>query len=170
MRTLNFVIALAALCALPNGVLAQGVGSSMDVEEIEAKMYPDYYRAKWTVKFVCGTVRPKVANPQKPKQKGAPLVPGTYRTSINIVYLPGSDKSTQFHWNVILTQPPGDPWGPPEPGSTKHVASPFWLNQYQGAEITCKEIRSPLEEQPLLLVTGFLEFDSAGTALDGSMS
>ena len=42
-----------------------------------------------------------------------------------------------------------------------------WLLEYQGAEITCKEIRSPLEEQPLL-VTGFLEFASAGTALDGS--
>jgi hypothetical protein len=58
-----------------------GVGVSLDVETVTPKMIGG--RFVYTAKFVCGRIPHSLFDPQEPPIQ-FPLVPGTYRTAINI--------------------------------------------------------------------------------------
>lgn len=76
------ILTAAALWAVAAGYAAgQGTGASIDVETIELQTKDDI--RSWWVKFVCGTVAPDATGPNT-LSASAPLVPGTYRTAINV--------------------------------------------------------------------------------------
>ena len=90
MRALILLIALAVAVAFGGEVLAQGVGVSLDVETITPQRIvprgvpstvPPRPVQVFSAKFLCGTINPITATFP---QLGAPLVPGTYLTAINI--------------------------------------------------------------------------------------
>ena len=79
------ILTAAALWAVAAGYAAgQGTGASIDVETIELQTKDDI--RSWWVKFVCGTVAPDATGPNT-LSASAPLVPGTYRTAINVTIL-----------------------------------------------------------------------------------
>ncbi len=174
MKTFQFPISVAfclAICGLTacqkhkdchdDGDSA-GVGLTMDVEKIEPmfdlRAYPGVFvRSAFAVKFACGTIPHGSPNPQNPPP-GAPLVPGTYATAINILN-PNRRPLVLRKW-AVQTLPQGRPRGKISEWMTDTLLAG------QGMEIDCDNIRELLQfpASQVPFVKGFvrLEFQSLG--------
>jgi hypothetical protein len=111
MRVLRLSLAAVALLAvLSVEVAAQGVGVSIDVEPVSPKRVRLGGQAllSYAVKFLCGTIPHSDADPQQPPP-GAPLVPGTYLTAVNIHNPQG--KEVRFRKKAVIANPQGQPRG-----------------------------------------------------------
>src|SRR5215471_613914 len=85
---------------------ATGVGVSLDVETVNPRRVGEQF--VYSAKFLCGKIPHSPSDPQDPPLS-FPLVPGTYRTAINIVNAnPGEAAFTK---TALTTNPEGQPRG-----------------------------------------------------------
>lgn len=112
---------------------SSGVGVSLEVETIEPKLIDKQY--VYSAKFLCGKIPHNLLDPQEPA-RGFPLVPGTYRTAINI-HNPNLNE-TKFLKLALTTNPQGQPRG--KAGAP--VAEVLGPNE--GLEVDCDNIEELL--------------------------
>jgi hypothetical protein len=110
-----------------------GVGVSLDVEPVTAKRIARQF--VYSAKFVCGRIPHSLLDPQDPPLQ-FPLVPGTYRTAININNPQLSDVS--FTKMALTTNPEGQPRG--KAGAPVQLT----LGKDEGLEVDCQDIEGLL--------------------------
>ena len=110
-----------------------GVGVSMDVETVSAKKIGHEF--VYSATFVCGRIPHSPFDPQEPPL-GFPLVPGTYRTAININN-PNLAEVT-FTKMALITNREDQPRG--KAGDPVRLK----LGIHEGIEIDCQDIESLL--------------------------
>lgn len=110
-----------------------GVGVSLDVETVTPKKIAGQF--VYSAKFVCGRIPHSVFDPQEPPLE-FPLVPGTYRTAININNPNLSEVSLTKM--ALTTNPEGQPRG--RAGTPVKLT----LGKDEGLEIDCQDIEGLL--------------------------
>ena len=110
-----------------------GVGVSLDVETVEPKTIDGQF--VYSAKFLCGRIPHSLLDPQEPPLE-FPLVPGTYRTAINVNNPNLSEVA--FTKMALTTNPEGQPRG--KAGTPLSVS----LGPNEGFEIDCQDIEGLL--------------------------
>jgi hypothetical protein len=110
-----------------------GVGVSLDVEPVVAKKLGGQF--VYSAKYVCGRIPHSVFDPQEPPL-AFPLVPGTYRSAININN-PNLSK-VGFTKMALITNPEGQPRG--KAGKPVRLI----LGRDEGLEVDCQDIEGLL--------------------------
>lgn len=129
MRSRYALFVAVALAVAAGDAAAQGVGSGLDIERIAPRVENGH--RIWPVKFLCGTIAPNPADPERPAAATDPLVPGTYLSAINIT-------TTVSLFGLELRAAEAQPLGAPA-GVTGHVSLPALL-EGTAIEIDCKQI------------------------------
>jgi hypothetical protein len=112
-----------------------GVGVSLDVETVTPKKIAKQF--VYSAKFICGRIPHSVFDPQEPPLE-FPLVPGTYRTAININNPNLSPVS--FTKMALTTNPQGQPRG--KAGTPVKES----LEKDEGLEVDCQDIERLLTQ------------------------
>jgi hypothetical protein len=123
------LVGAVALAVSAGDAAAQGVGSGLDVERIAPRV--ENAQRIWPVKFLCGTIAPDPAEPERPASPADPLAPGTYLSAINVT-------TTVSLLGLELRVAEAKPLGAPV-GATGKVNLPALL-EGTAVEIDCKQI------------------------------
>jgi len=133
MRIVLFIVTLMVFFAFRSeaqGQGATGVGASIEVVPISHRTI-SFRGGVFSAKFLCGTILPDPLNFQLPVG-GAPGVPGTYITAINI-YNPNTF-TVRFAKKAIITNPQGQRR---VRASTQVIET---LGPMEGLEVDCQNI------------------------------
>jgi len=114
-----------------------GVGVSLEVETVEPKRIGEKF--VYSAKFLCGKIPHSPFDPQDPLPD-FPLVPGTYRTGIN-VNNPNPSK-VGFTKMALLTNPQWQGWARGKAGDPVDES----LDINEGLEIDCQDIEKLLTQ------------------------
>jgi hypothetical protein len=119
----------------PTQLGPSGVGVSLAVETVKTTSLPGQF--VYSAKFICGRIPHSLSDPQEPPL-AFPLVPGTYRTAININN-PNS-AAVSFSKMALTTNPEGQPRGK---AGTPVAES---LAENEGLEVDCEDIEKLLTQ------------------------